>query len=246
MYSNTHRWILPLAITLLVVLYAGAQTGNGKRVRNAWRYNIGTSLNNYTLNDKHGVNPKQRLNLTVGVRREQRVTRDSKSFLLFGAEYLLHGLNYNSYYFPPDSVPIYDRKYPYLYTLTLQELHLPFEFKYLLRRMDNSPYSPYFAVGYHFRYLMPAFVKVSKPGTESIYDTPNMQFRTSLINPKINASLCLALGWQLHRLGGSHRSFFIEFNFQYGFSDYYFNSAYSASSMYINCIQSTLNIGARI
>lgn len=216
-----------------------------KRSGNGWRYNIGTSLNNYTLNDKHGINPKQRLNLTFGIRREVRVTRDYKSFVLFGAEYLLHGVNYESYYFASDTLKLYDRKYDYVYRLTMQEIHLPFEFKYLLRRVDNSPFSPYFLVGYHLRYLMPAFVNVSKDGKVYQRDTPNLQFRTWLINPKVNASLCLALGWQINKLGTKKRSFFAEANFQYGFSDYFFRSEYSANAMYINCIQATANFGAK-
>ena len=239
---------VPKYIVLLIAciaLFFSVELRAQKRSGNGWRYNIGTSLNNYTLNDKHGINPKQRLNLTFGIRRELRVTRDYKSFVLFGAEYLLHGVNYESYYFAKDTLKLYDRKYDYDYHLTMQEIHLPFEFKYLLRRVDNSPFSPYFLVGYHLRYLMPAFVNVSKDGKVYQRDTPNLQFRTWLINPKVNASLCLALGWQMNKLGNKHRSFFAEANFQYGFSDYFFASEYSANAMYINCIQATVNLGAK-
>ncbi len=245
MFSPKHIVLCLLVAANLIAVNLCAQKGPSKRSGSGWRYNIGTSLNNYTLNDKHGINPKQRLSFTLGMRREKRVTRDYKSFVLFGAEYLLHGVNYQSYYFGVDSLKLYDRKYDYNYSLTIQEIHLPFEFKYLLRRADNSPFSPYFLIGYHLRYLMPTFVKVYKADKVFVQDTPNLVFRTWLINPKVNASLCLALGWQINKIGTTHRSFFAEVNFQYGFSDYYFKSEYSANAMYINCIQATFNLGAK-
>jgi hypothetical protein len=88
-------------------------------------------------------------------------------------------------------------------------------------------------------------LRVTKDGEVFQTDHPDMRFRTSLFSSKINASLCASIGWQVNRLGHSHSSFFAEINFQYGFSDYYFKSEYSASSMYINCIQVTFNVGAK-
>lgn len=218
---------------------------SGRHAGNGWRYNIGTGLNFYTTNDKHGVDPKQRLNATFGIRRELRVTRDFKTYLLFGAEYVLHGVNYRSYYFKPDSVKLYDRKYSYNYALTINEIHIPIEIKYLLRREDNSLFSPYLLFGYHLRYLGPASVTVRKD--DQIYQTyhPDMRFRTHLFSDKINASLCASLGWQVNHLGEGKNTLFVEANFQYGFSDYYFKSEYSANAMYLNCIQVTFNIGAK-
>lgn len=185
------------------------------------------------------------MNATIGIRRELRVVRDYKTFLLFGAEYVFHGLNYRSYFFKPDSVKLYDRKYSYNYSLRLNELHIPVEIKYLLRRVDNSLFSPYLLFGYHLRYLLPASLTVTKDGEIYKKDHPDMLFRTSIFSKKINASLCASLGWQLNRLGSSRRTFFAEVSFQYGFSDYYFKSDYSANSMYINCVQATFNLGAK-
>lgn len=246
---SLHRAIV-FYVFLLSLLPTGLQAqkknhSSGRHAGNGWRYNLGTGLNFYTTNDKHGVDPKQRLNATFGIRRERRVTRDFKTYLLFGAEYVFHGVNYRSYYFKPDSVKIYDRKYSYTYALTINELHVPIEIKYLLRREDNSLFSPYLLFGYHLRYLLPASVKVSKGDVLYQTDRPDMRFRTSLFSQKINASLCASLGWQVNHLGHGKNSLFIEANFQYGFSDYYFRSEYSANSMFLNCIQATFNIGAK-
>jgi hypothetical protein len=218
---------------------------SGRHAGNGWRYNLGTGLNFYTTNDKHGVDPKQLLNGTFGIRRELRVTRDFKTYLLFGAEYVFHGVNYRSYYFKPDSVKIYDRKYSYNYALSVNEIHIPIEIKYLLRREDNSLFSPYLLFGYHLRYLGPSSLKVTRGDVLYQTDRPDMRFRTFLFSEKINASLCASLGWQVNHLGEGKKCLFVEANFQYGFSDYYFRSDYSASSMYLNCIQVTFNIGAK-
>lgn len=234
-----------LLVLLLLAVNLQAQKFRHKASGNGWRFNFGSGLNFYNINEKHGALPKQRPNFTMGIRRELRATRDYKSFIQIGLDYVTHGLSYQSYYFKPDSVKLYDGKFRYDYNVTINEIHIPVEFKYLLRRVDNSLFSPYLLIGYHFRYLLPGKVVVNRSGTRYMDDHPEFKFRTHLLGEKVNASLCLAAGWQKNRLGTSKGSFFGEVNFQYGFSDYYFTSAYSANAMYINCIQATLLFGAK-
>lgn len=216
-----------------------------KRTGNGTRLNFGTSLNYYSMNENHGADPKQKLSFTFGFRRELLVSKDYKAYILFGADYLLHGLTYQSYYFQPDSIHIYNKKFDYNYSLNINEIQIPLQFKYLFRRADNSPYSPYFLVGYHFRYMLPGILKVSKDGQVVKNDVPEMKFRNYLITDKINASVSASLGWQRNNLSDKKGSFFAEINFQYGFSQYYFETDYSAASMFFNCTHVTFLIGSK-
>ncbi|MDI1354472.1 MAG: hypothetical protein PSX36_06125 [bacterium] len=216
-----------------------------KRTGNGTRLNFGTGLNFYSINENHGSNPKQKPSFTFGFRREVLVSRDYKAYILFGMDYALHGLTYQSYYFQPDSIHFYNKKFDYTYALSLNEIQIPFQFKYLLRRADNSPFSPYFLVGYHLRYMLPGILKVSQDGLVVKNDLPEMKFRNYLVSDKINASVSASLGWQRNNLSDKKGSFFIELNFQYGFSQYYFQTNYSAASMFINGTMVTLFLGTK-
>ena len=48
--------------------------------------------------------------LNFGLKREIKADRSRKTFFTFGIEYFMHGLNYYSYYFRPDTLNIYDKK----------------------------------------------------------------------------------------------------------------------------------------
>jgi len=242
--QHTALFVLLLLVTLSLPAeppkkYRHKRSGNGLRI------NFGTSLNTYNINDKHGYDPKQKFATMAGFRREMRVSRDYKTYILVGADYSLHGVKYRSYFFKADTIHVYDKKFNYDYNVYFNEILIPVQMKYLLRREDNSLFSPYLLVGYQFEIMLPANVKVSRDGKLYKDDFPEVKFRTHLISEKVNATGCLAIGWQKNNLSDNRGSFFAELNFQYGFSDYYFDTDYSARSMFINCIHATLLIGSK-
>ena len=108
------------------------KSGNGNRI------NFGPVIGFYTINKNHAINPTQKISAIIGFRREQRLGRDYKAFFLFGVDYFLHGLNFRSYYFAPDTLKLYDKSFGYNYSLFIQELNLPLQLKYLFKREDNS------------------------------------------------------------------------------------------------------------
>jgi len=213
--------------------------GNGTRIY------FGPAINFYSINKNHAINPGQKISVTAGFKREQRLGRDFKTFLLVGVEYFFHGLNFRSYYFAPDTVKLYDKSFGYNYSLFIHELSLPMQLKYLFKREDNSLFSPYIIVGYHFRYLLPGTLKVSQNGTKVKEDNPDLKFKNYLLNDRINAFVSLGLGWQKNSLTSSKGSFFVELNCRYGFSPYYFKTSYSASSLYINGVHLNLQLGLK-
>jgi hypothetical protein len=122
---------------------------------------------------------------------------------------------------------------------------LPVQVKYLFKRADNSLYSPYLVAGYQLRYLLPSSLKVKQNGKLIKDDNPDLKFKNGLLVNKMNAFVSLGLGWQKNSLRNAKGSFFVEVNGRYGFSPYYFETNYSASSLYINGAHLSLQVGLK-
>jgi hypothetical protein len=231
-----------LALLTFSVCHASPPAAK-KRSGNGTRINFGPVIGIYRLNNRHAASPSPRASVLAGFRREFATSRDYQVFILLGVDYFFHGLNFRSYYFAPDSVQIYDKSFRYNYSLIVHELNLPIQLKYLFRRADNSLFSPYAAVAYHLRYLLPGILKVRDNGALVKDDSPDVIFKTPFVNEKINAFVSVSLGWQKNSLSSSKGSFFAELNYRYGFSPYYFSTAYSASSLYINSSHLSVQLG---
>jgi hypothetical protein len=213
--------------------------GNGNRLY------FGPVIGLYTINKHHAVQPSQKMSGLLGFKREQRLGNDYRTFLLVGAEYFLHGLNFRSYYFSQDTLQLYDKSFGYNYSLVIHELGLPLQVKYLFRRADNSLFSPYLVAGYQLRYLLPGRVSVSQNGEKIKEGIADMKFKNTFMTERMNAFVNLGIGWQRNGRRSSGGSFFAELNCRYGFSSYYFETAYAARSLYISGIHISLQLGLK-
>lgn len=231
--------LLLLSPFLLLSQSSKKKAGNGTRVY------FGPVIGFYQINTHHAASPSQKMSVTAGFKREQHVGRDYKTFFLFGIEYFFHGLNFKSYYFDPDTFKIYDKSFAYNYSLFVHEINLPLQVKYLFKREDNSLFSPYVIAGYHLRYLFPGVLKISRDGNEVRTDSPELKFKTPLLVNQMNAFVSLGIGWQKNSLSASKGSFFVELNYRYGFSPFYFETDYSASSLYISGSHLNLQLGLK-
>src|SRR5688500_7465290 len=72
---------------------------------------LGPVLGFYKLDSRHAVAPARKTSLVAGIRREIRADREYRTFIQFGAEYFIHGLNYSSYFFTQDTLQLYDRSF---------------------------------------------------------------------------------------------------------------------------------------
>lgn len=215
------------------------RSGNGNRIY------FGPVVSIYSINQNHATGPHSKVSGVFGFKREQRLDRDYKTFFLFGFEYFFHGLNFHSYYFAPDTIKLYDKSFAYNYSLFLHEIDVPLQVKYLFKREDNSLFSPYVAVGYHLRYLLPGNLKITQNGHKIKDDSPDVKFKNALLYNKVSSFVSLGLGWQKNSLSSSKGSFFIELSCRYGFSPYYFESDYAPSSLYINGVHINLQLGLK-
>ncbi len=217
-----------------------------KKTGNATRINFGPVISLYTINKKHATAPTQKISVLAGFRREVHVDRTYKSYFSFGIDYFFHGLNFKSYYFKPDSIKLYDKSFGYNYALNLHELNLPLQYKFLFKRADNSLYSPYITLGYHLRYLLFSNLKITQNGNLIKKDNPDVTFNNPIMTNKLNAFVSTAFGWQKNNLASSKGSFFVELNFRYGFSPYLFEADYAASSLNINGLHLSLQLGLKL
>jgi hypothetical protein len=210
------------------------------------RFDFGPAVGLYTINSKHARSPFTKINVLVGFKKEWRLDKENRQFFLTGIDYFFHGLGFNSYYFKPDTIPIYDKSFSYNYSLFIHELHLPLQFKYLFRRKGNKAFSSYVQLGYHLRYLVSSDLRITQNGSRVKYDSPELKFKTPLISNKLNPFVSLSYGWQKNTVGPEKGNFFVELNFKYGFSPYYFEKSYAPSSLYINSSHIALLMGIRL
>lgn len=209
------------------------------------RISFGPALGIYSINKNHAKNPTQKMSALFCFKKEVRFDREYKFFFLFGAEYFIHGLNFKSYYFKPDSLQLYDKTFPYNYSLVIQEINMPLHVKYSLKRENNSLFSPYLMVGYHLRFLLPANLNVSQNGNSVKKDVVDLQFKNPLFYNKLNSYLSAAFGLQNNNIHKGRGGFFVELQYRYGFSPYSFQTTYSASSLYINSMHLSLQLGLK-
>lgn len=240
--NNTVFFSLALLFLLVLVKPCSAQKNyNGAGIR----FGIGPVLGLYVTNPNHTKSPSQKMSALVSFRKEVRCDKLYKTFFLFGVDYFFHGVNFRSYYFKPDSVHLYDKTFPYNYSLIVNEIGVPIQFKYSFKRENNSVFSPYIAAGYHLRYLLPANLTVSQNGNNVKEDVVDLRFRNALFDKHISSFISASFGLQKNSVGGSRSNFFAEFNFRYGFSQYYFEEQYAPSSLYINSNHLVLQLGVK-
>jgi hypothetical protein len=165
---------------------------------------------------------------------------------LTGLDYSLHGVGFRSYYFKPDTVQVYDKSFTYDYSLYVHELQLPLQLKFLFKRKDNRLYSSYIQAGYHLRCLISSDLRITQNGTKVKYDSPELKFKTPLLNERLNPFVSISYGFQKNSIGSQKGNFFFEVNFKYGFSSYYFDKTYAPSSLYINSSHFTLLMGFKL
>ncbi|MBX3163328.1 MAG: hypothetical protein KF900_02515 [Bacteroidetes bacterium] len=234
------------ALCASVVIFPFFSFAQTQKKNNGNRVHFGPAIGFYTINKNHAASPTQRMSALIGYSREIMLGNSFKTFFLFGADYFAHGLNFRSYYFEPGNIHVYNKSFDYTYSLFIHELNIPVQFKYLFKRENNSIRSPYISVGYSLRYLLPfSILKVSQNGNVSASDANlDLKFRTPLFYSKLNSFITAAVGWQRNSIRKSgFLNFYVELNVRYGFSSYYFEKEYAASSLYINALQTSLQLG---
>ncbi len=205
------------------------------------RLMIAPVISFYKINRNHADAPNQKMSGLFSLREEIRLNYKHNMFFLFGVEYMVHGVNFNSYYFKPDSTQLYTGEMNYKYSLYMHEVDIPLQLKLCFNHENNARFTPYFMIGYHFRTLLDANLKVTRDG-ETVHKTYEViSFKNKLFTKRNNPFVSVTLGIQKNNLKNFNKCIFGEITYRYGFSPYLLKDSFTASSLYIT--GNHLNVG---
>ena len=245
MLKKTNTSVFFKLLFLLLFVHLNQGYSQKKIAKPGIRFGFGPVLGFYSINPNHAKNPSQKISALFSFKKELKCNKKGKTFFSLGAEYFLHGLNFKSYYFKPDSLQLYDRTFSYNYALVIKEISIPIQYKYLFKSETNSVFSPYFMLGYHLKYLLSANLKVTQNGIIINEEEVNLKFRKPLIFEHLNSLMSVTVGFQKNSINNSPTNFFTEVNLRYGPSQYYFEKSYAASSLYINSLHIAIQVGVK-
>lgn len=231
-------------IVVMVLLCCLTVQGRDSHLKRTTKLFGGLGAGIYAPSTKHASGFQSRGAFTAGFMQELRVGRGYQSYFSFGVQYAAQLLAYQSYYFAPGVVQLYDRHMAYDYEVLLQEVQLPLQYKILFKREDNHLFSPYCAAGYFLRLFLPAHVWVAKEGVSVREDSPTPTFNAPLGLRTMNAAASIAIGLQQNK-GKNNGAFYTEVQYKTGFSAFSFQADYAATSVFLRDAQVLLVVGLR-
>ena len=210
-----------------------------------YRFSFGPTLGFYSLKTKHAQNAVAKMSGLVDFKKEINCDASHKIHFLFGGEYFFHGLNFKSYYFTQDTLQLYDKSFAFDYSVFIHEINVPIQLKFSFTRENNSLFSSYIMVGYHFRVMLPANVKVSQNGNVLQQSYEKLKFKIPFLGYYTNSFVSLTAGIQKNTVNHSKAGMFAELSYRYGFNQYSFQTKYSPSSLFINGSHLSLIVGIK-
>jgi len=243
------KYIIALLCLFQVVLVR-AQDGQQraknirKNPRVQTKISVSPVLGFYKANKHHAGKATQKMAFCISLKEEIRIDKKSKSFIAIGLDYMSHGVKFGSYYFPQDSLKLYNGNLNATYNLTVQELNIPILLKRSFQRENNALLSGYVFAGYSYRVLLKSKLTVSYYGDEVAYDDGNLQFKIPALSKTGSSFLLAGAGFQKNN-PNKHKSVYAELQLKYGLSPLYINQPYGPTSLYISSHFLLLTVGVK-
>ena len=171
------------------------------------------------------------MSFCFSIKEEFRLDKKNKDFIMIGAEYMLHGVSFNSYYFYSDSLKLYNGNMNYKYQLTLHELDFPIQLKHSFQKETNAIFSSYIFAGYVYRWVVASNLKVENNETELVNQEERITFKSPVFNPVNSSFLTAGIGFQKNT-PLNYKAVFAELQFRYGLSPFYFYENFAPTSLY--------------
>lgn len=230
-------YLVVLFILIAITTLTGQEDG-GKKLRNnrknphvKTRIGISPVIGIYTPNKNHTSKAKQKMSFCFSIKEEFRLDKKNKDFIMIGAEYMLHGVSFNSYYFYSDSLKLYNGNMNYKYQLTLHELDFPIQLKHSFQKETNAIFSSYIFAGYVYRWVVASNLKVENNETELVNQEERITFKSPVFNPVNSSFLTAGIGFQKNT-PLNYKAVFAELQFRYGLSPFYFYENFAPTSLY--------------
>ena len=127
----------------LTSFYNYAQDAIPTKIHSNKRIYGGAVIPFYINNPDHTVETKGGFAFNIGFKRTFRIFDNS---LETGIEYVNHEVSFRSYYFAPGYSKLYDKTFPFLHDLKINELQLPIIFKQTFGKETKNQATSYFTV----------------------------------------------------------------------------------------------------
>lgn len=236
---------------IVITLFSSglAQEDGGNKRNNSYvktRIGLSPVLGLYKANKHHSSGSRPKMSFSISLKEEIRLDRHNLNFLMIGAEYMMHGVSFNSYYFYSDSLKLYTPdRLRYKYNLTIHELDFPIQLKHSFQKETNAIFSSYIFAGYCYRWIIGGKLTIEENGNELINKSEQYKFKSPAFNPVNSSFFNLGAGFQKNT-PATHNAVYAELQFRYGLSPLYFNESFTPSSMYINNHFILLTVGLKI
>lgn len=245
------KYFLVFFLTLAFCVGSAQEDGganlrnNRKNPRVKTRISVSPVLAFYKANKNHTSKSTQKMAFNASLKEEIRLDKKNQCFFMFGADYMLHGVNFNSYYFYDDSIHFYNGDMKAKYQLVVQEIDIPLFLKYSLQKETNALTTSYLFAGYCRRWLIGNKLNVNYKGDEVFNKMIPLKFKSSALDVTSSSFICFGAGVQKNTLL-THNAVFAELQFRYGLSPLYFEQSFAPTNLYINNHFLLLTVGFKI
>lgn len=246
------RYIFTLVIcVLLKSAFAQVEQKNTavNGLRNKYsktNFSFSSIIGFYRTNIHHSVKPSAKKGFNVSVKKDFSINNTGKDFLTVGIEYLYHGVNFISYYFYKDSLKLYEpNNLRFQYDLIIHELDFPIQFKYSFLKETSYKYSGYIFGGYCYRWLLKGNLQVTDNEYQLENQSLRLVFKNYVLIPENNSFLTVGGGFQKNILA-KNKSIFLEAQYRYDLSSFYFEKSFAPNSLFINNRMLFLTVGFKI
>ena len=228
------------------------QEDGGRQLRNSrrnprvkTRIGISPVIGIYKPNKYHTSNSRQKMAFCFSLKEEIRLDKKNREFLMIGIDYMLHGVNFNSYYFYKDSLKLYTGNMNYKYKLTIHEVDFPIQFKHSLQKENNAVFTSYLFAGYCYRWIVASKLIVEENGNEIINQPERLTFKSPAFNPVNSSFFSAGFGFQKNQ-PLNYRAVYAELQIRYGLSPFYFSENFAPTSLYTTGHFIYLTVGVKL
>jgi hypothetical protein len=233
---------LTLILLFILPLLAPAQEYKTKKFKK--RIYFGPAIASYKNNTDFTVNTRPRMGVNLGVRFEYMF--NGYNSLCFAAEYLTHGLSFDSYYFDLGQVTLYDKTFPYHHQARLHEAQLPVLFKYNFQKENNKARNTYLLIGWGYRYILASYSYITNISNgRAAWEGPTDATAENPLLLKRGSSMLMAgIGFERNNLP-KERAIYLELLYKYGLSRFQYNGSGTAAPFFIKDAFTCINVGAK-
>jgi hypothetical protein len=227
--------------TLLILLLCNGAIADGEKTV-LTRVYTGPILGFYNNNEDYTANTKALFSFTVGMKWEYKF--NGLASLGIGAEYVSHGLAFDSYYFAPGQQTFYDKTFPFVHKARLHEAHAPILFKYNFTKENDTPMNGYLMVGWGYRYIFASNTTITSKATGDFAYVGNIQasMEYKLFTRNGGSMLLGGIGFE-RNFQVKHTSIYMELLYKYGLSRFRYNGSGTADPFYIKDAFLSVNMG---